>query len=194
MLYHNFIFLTKLTGEKLKNILLDLNLTNAALTKWKRGGGVRDNTLSYISEYFSKKLDLPIDIFNSGEALLGEDFKSKIENYLQQAQSLRNDKSYYPNIQINEAMDNYDTDSPTPHERKLLTFIRSEIGGIPSKATIERIIRYLHYTGIDSDYMFSFIKNAELIQEKGLPPYANPTKEQSRAIKEIQNKITKDNK
>ena len=145
MLYKNFTFLVNLSKRKLKTILSELNLTNAALTRWKKGGGAHSETLRRIAIYFSNILNLNYDLFDGGQALLEKDFEEIVTSHAS-AQDLQKDDrtSRIPdsdNINGREQIERLTTGQDlTEDEKGLIAFIRKQTYGNPDVPLTEKEI------------------------------------------------------
>ena len=76
----NLTFLKKLAGLTQATFSKKYGCTSRTVARWEEGLVPWGHTLRKISYFFSRQLNIPIELFDDGKALLNKDFEFLLEN------------------------------------------------------------------------------------------------------------------
>jgi len=159
-----------------------IDVTSTTITAWfnNRRKPTKTN-LRRAAEYFSKKFNIDYDLFENGLALKQKDF-SKIIDKQEQSLHLSGPPTTYKPKELGESYDIQPYIEPelSAFEKNLPYYLRCINGGKLSDETIERLLRYIELTGIDSEAEINLTQALESMRR--YPPHAGPGRRKYREM------------
>lgn len=161
MLYHNFKLLCEKAKEYQNSVLKKLGFSQSSPYHWRDRKTANTATLLRLSEYFSKKLNIPLDLFENGQALLTRDFSQILAEKERSLQLERSDLNNRLDSAKNVSTSSTENKSPDQNysveEKELLNLIRRYDSGNPniriSPTALEILRDFIVATRLDLDYL-----------------------------------------
>ena len=134
-LSNNLSYLMKLSRLKQKEIADQLDVGESAISRWKSGKPISKTSLKKIAKFFSRELNIPLDLFEDGKALLEKDFEKLLsESSYKSESNLQHTELPAGNLPkiIGEMGENKSREQDLfSHERALPHYLRKVNGGLP---------------------------------------------------------------
>jgi len=183
-LQQNVVLFLRVLNLKQKDLAKIAIIDQTNMSKIVNGAHVGNMTLKRISYALSVESGIPREKFEDGQALVNrkpEYFKSLLEK---KEQSLHVSEPPTP-FKTTELEGSYDIQpyiepELSAFEKNLPYYLRCINGGQLSNPTIERLLRYIELTGIDSETEISLIQTLESMRR--YPPHAGPGRRRYREM------------